>query len=140
MSGRIKVKLSRERMEEIILQSLKKIPRVFRNKMENIEIVLEDRPSPAVKQSLGLRAGDTLLGLYQGVPRTQRGADYGNVLPDKITLYSDSLTGECEDTESLMQKVQEVLQHEVGHYFGMSEELLEEIANPRPLGLRRRKR
>ncbi|MBN1595912.1 metallopeptidase family protein [candidate division FCPU426 bacterium] len=124
-------------MEKIILEALEKLPRVFQKKMENVEIVLKNRPALGVRRSLGLRAGDTLLGLYQGVPRTRRGADYGNTLPDVITLYREPMAQEAETLENLHTIVQQVLWHEVGHYFGLSEEELQTLEEMQPLGLKR---
>ncbi|MCX8118754.1 MAG: metallopeptidase family protein, partial [Desulfobacterota bacterium] len=68
-----------------------------------------------------------LLGLYQGIPITQRGVAYGNVLPDKITLFQRPIESVCKTKKEVEEKVAEVILHEVGHYFGLDEERLEEL-------------
>jgi predicted Zn-dependent protease with MMP-like domain len=70
-----------------------------------------------------------LLGLYQGIPLDRRGFYYGNVLPDKITLFKNSIESTCRSKEEVEKKVREVVIHEVGHYFGLDDERLEELEN-----------
>ncbi|MEO0184826.1 MAG: metallopeptidase family protein [candidate division WOR-3 bacterium] len=107
----------REEFETIVKESLKKLPKILRDKLENVEIVIEDTPIPQ----------KSLLGLYQGVPLRKRGFWYGNVLPDKITLFKvniEQLTANEEETKNL---IYEVLLHEIGHYFGFDEQELKRI-------------
>jgi predicted Zn-dependent protease with MMP-like domain len=86
--------------------------------MSNVEIVVEDEPPP----------GQRLLGLYQGVPLTQRGSNYGGVLPDKITIYRRPLIRLFgRDPDRLRREVRRVVLHEVAHHFGISDERLIEI-------------
>jgi predicted Zn-dependent protease with MMP-like domain len=85
--------------------------------MENVEIVIEDEP---VEQK-------SLLGLYQGVPLKHRGSWYGNVLPDKITLFQRNIERQCRDEAEVEALVNDVLIHEIGHYFGFNEEDLRSI-------------
>lgn len=85
--------------------------------MENVEIVIEDEP---INQK-------NLLGLYQGVPLNQRGSWYGNVLPDKITLFQRNIERECRNDEEVEILVNDVLIHEIGHYFGFDEDDLRDI-------------
>jgi predicted Zn-dependent protease with MMP-like domain len=76
---------------------------------------------------MGLRSPSELLGLYQGVPLDRRGFYYGNVLPDKITLFQIPIESMCRTKEEVEEKVKEVVIHEVGHYFGLSDKRLKEI-------------
>jgi predicted Zn-dependent protease with MMP-like domain len=76
---------------------------------------------------LRLESAYELLGLYQGVPFDRRGFYYGNVLPDKITLFKDPIESICKTKKEVEEKVKEVIIHEVGHYFGMSDEKLWEL-------------
>ncbi|MGB9720440.1 MAG: metallopeptidase family protein [bacterium] len=104
--------MTREEFERTVKESLKKLPKILRDKLENVEVVVEDAP---ISQK-------GLLGLYQGVPLKKRGFWYGNVLPDKITLFKvniEYLTNNEEETKNL---IYEVLLHEIGHYFGFDEE------------------
>lgn len=129
--------ISREQFEEIIQTSLQKIPPHFRQYLENVAFVLEEAPEAELRNLLRLRSTDELLGLYQGVPRTRRGAGFGNALPDKITFYRLALQDRCHSEEALRDEVLEVLKHEVGHHFGMDEAQLESIEGRRPILARR---
>jgi len=109
---------SRGRFEEYAQDALDALPSDLRAGMSNVEIVVEDEPPP----------GQRLLGLYQGVPLTRRGSQYGGVLPDKITIYRGPLVRlYARDPERLRREVSRVVLHEVAHHFGISDERLIEI-------------
>ena len=95
--------------------------------MTNVAIVVEDEPADDLLAEMDIEAPDTLLGLYQGVPLTERRWDYGNALPDRILLFQGPLERESDDEDDLVVAIGETLIHEVGHYFGLSEEEIEEI-------------
>jgi predicted Zn-dependent protease with MMP-like domain len=117
----------RERFEKLVAEALASIPRRFRDAMSNIAIVVEDEPDADLLDEMDVEAGDTLLGLYQGTPLTERGSGYGNVLPDRILLFQGPLERESEDVDDLVVAIGETLIHEIGHYFGLSEEEIEAI-------------
>jgi predicted Zn-dependent protease with MMP-like domain len=123
------MKLTRKEFEEIIILSLKRLPKFFREKMENVDVVIEDQASKDLISDIGLRSPFELLGLYQGIPLDRRGFYYGNVLPDKITLFQIPIESMCRTKEGVEEKVKEVVIHEVGHYFGLSDERLRELEN-----------
>jgi predicted Zn-dependent protease with MMP-like domain len=95
--------------------------------MQNIAIVVEDEPTPEQLASVDLEPPETLLGLYEGTPLTERGWAHGNVLPDKITLFQFVIEDSSEGDDDVIVAIGETLIHEVGHYFGLSEEEIEEI-------------
>jgi predicted Zn-dependent protease with MMP-like domain len=95
--------------------------------MRNIAIVVEDEPSPEVLADMGIEPPDTLLGLYQGTPLTERAWDYGNALPDRVLIFQGPHERAAEDEDDLVVAIGETLIHEIGHHFGMSEEQIEEI-------------
>jgi predicted Zn-dependent protease with MMP-like domain len=96
--------------------------------MQNIAIVVEDEPSDAQLAAVGLDAReDTLLGLYEGIPLTDRGWTHGNVLPDKITLFQGPIEADSDSDDDVVVAIGETLIHEIGHYFGLSEEEIEAI-------------
>src|SRR6202050_5920576 len=95
--------------------------------LTTIAIVVEDEPSAAQLAEVGVEPPDTLLGLYQGTPITERQCAHGHVLPDKITLFQAPIEESSDDEDDLVRAVGETLIHEVGHYFGLSEEEIEEI-------------
>jgi predicted Zn-dependent protease with MMP-like domain len=123
------MKLTRKEFEEAVVLALKRIPKSLKKKMENIDVVVEDRASRDLLSEMGLQSPFELLGLYQGVPIDRRGFYYGNVLPDKITLFQIPIESICKTREEIEKKVREVVIHEVGHYFGLDDKELRELEN-----------
>jgi predicted Zn-dependent protease with MMP-like domain len=121
------MKLTRKEFEETVIVALKRLPKFIKKKMENVDVVVEDRASRELLFEMGLRSPFELLGLYQGVPLERRGFYYGNVLPDKITLFQVPIESMCQTKEEVKEKVKEVVIHEVGHYFGLDDERLREL-------------
>ena len=114
--------MTREKFEEIVQRAFDTLPESFKHRIENVQIVVEDIPSTdAQNQTRSRKHG--LLGLYQGVPLTHRGTSYGMypVAPDKITLYQENIERTCTTDQEIEYRIVEVLFHELGHYFGMSE-------------------
>jgi predicted Zn-dependent protease with MMP-like domain len=123
------MKLTRREFEESVVRALKGLPRLIKRTMKNIDIVVEDQASQTVLGEVGLRSPSELLGLYQGVPLDRRGFFYGNVLPDKITLFQIPIESRCRTIDEVEEQVREVVIHEVGHYFGLSDGRLRELEN-----------
>ena len=119
--------MKRELFDRLVADALTTIPRRFRAAMANLAIVVEDEPSPELLGEMEIGPPDTLLGLYQGIPLTERAWDYGNTLPDRILLFQGPLERESDDEDDLVVAIGETLIHEVGHYFGLSEEEIEAI-------------
>jgi predicted Zn-dependent protease with MMP-like domain len=119
--------VTRERFQALVDAALAGIPKEFREALENIAIVIEDAPSAAQLREVDIEPPDTLLGLYQGTPLTERSWSQAAMLPDKITLFQRPLEDASEDEDDLVVAVGETLIHEIGHYFGLSEEEIEEI-------------
>jgi predicted Zn-dependent protease with MMP-like domain len=95
--------------------------------MQNIAIVVEDEPAPDVLAEMEIEPPDTLLGLYQGTPLTERTSAYGNVLPDRVLIFQGPHERAAEDEDDLIVAIGETLIHEIGHYFGLSEAEIEAI-------------
>ena len=119
--------MTRDEFRARVDDALASIPDNFRDAMRNIAIVIEDEPTLETLDEVGLEPPDTLLGLYQGIPLTERGWAHGNTLPDKITLYQAVIEDESENDDDVVVAIGETLIHEIGHYFGLSEEEIEEI-------------
>jgi predicted Zn-dependent protease with MMP-like domain len=113
--------------ERLVTEALATIPRRFRDAMKNIAIIVEDEPSAALLREMDIEPPDTLFGLYTGTPLTDRGWDHGNSLPDRIMLFQGPHEREAETDDDLVVSIGETLIHEIGHYFGLSEEEIEEI-------------
>jgi len=121
------MRVDRRRFEQHVADALTSVPRRFRTAMENVAIIVEDEPSPALLAEMGIEPPDTLLGLYQGTPLTQRDWGYGNALPDRVLIFQGPHERAAKDEDDLVVAIGETLIHEIGHYFGMSEEQIEEI-------------
>ena len=120
--------IEKEKFEELVANALKAIPKFFRKKMENVEIVIEDYAPPYVQQRLKIHPY-ALFGLYQGIPLRKRGSWYGNVLPDKITIFKRPIEQYCKSEDEIKELVKKVVMHEIGHYFGLSEAELRRLEN-----------
>ena len=119
--------MTRERFTRLVEDALREIPQRFRDAMRNVAVVIEDEPAPDLLGEMDMESGDTLFGLYQGTPLTERDSSYGNTLPDRISIYQSPIEDACEDEEDIRQCIAETVIHEFGHYFGLSEEEIEEI-------------
>jgi len=119
--------VDRKHFESLVAEALASIPRRFKKAMHNIAIVVEDEPSPDILEEMEVEPPDTLLGLYQGIPLTERSASYGNALPDRVLIFQGPHERDAEDEDDLVVAIGETLIHEIGHYFGLSEEEIEEI-------------
>ena len=119
--------MTRLEFERRVADALATIPRRFRSAMTNLAILIEDEPSAALLREMEIQPPDTLFGLYQGTPLTERSWSYGNTLPDRILLFQGPHEREAVDEDDLVASIGETLIHEIGHYFGLSEEEIEEI-------------
>jgi predicted Zn-dependent protease with MMP-like domain len=119
--------VDRNAFERLVAEALASIPRRFKTAMQNIAIVVEDEPSAELLEEMEIESPDTLLGLYHGTPLTERGWGHGNALPDRVVIFQGPHEREAEDEDDLVVAIGETLIHEIGHYFGLSEEEIEEI-------------
>jgi predicted Zn-dependent protease with MMP-like domain len=117
----------RKEFEQFVAEALASIPKRFRDAMHNIAIVVEDEPSRELLDEMEIEPPDTLLGLYQGTPLTERSWGHGNTLPDRVIIFQGPHERESDDEDDLVTAIGETLIHEVGHYFGLSEDEIEEI-------------
>ena len=119
--------LSREAFTRLVEEALTEIPKRFRDEMKNVAVVVEDEPPSHVLEEMEIEPGDSLFGLYQGTPLPERSWAHGNALPDRISIYQRPIEDACDDHEDIIVCVAETVIHEFGHYFGLSEEEIEEI-------------
>jgi predicted Zn-dependent protease with MMP-like domain len=119
--------MDRERFEALVAQAVETLPQEFQERLTNIDIVVEDAPSRS--QLNHLERGFTLLGLYEGVPLTQRSSNYGMVTPDKITIFQKTVEAACagRPESEIKVEIQKVVRHEIAHHFGIGDARLKEI-------------
>jgi predicted Zn-dependent protease with MMP-like domain len=113
--------------EQLVVEALDALPQRFRRHLQNIAVVVEQAPSRELLESLGLWPDHTLLGLYEGIPLPERGYGYGNVLPDRITIFQRPIETMCCTPPEIRDVVQETVLHELGHYFGLDDEQLDDL-------------
>lgn len=119
--------MTREHFEKLVAKAVRGIPKRFRDEMRNVAVVVEDYPEPELLEEMGVAPPETLYGLYQGTPLPEREWAHGNVLPDRITIYRQPITEDCDYDDEVIRAIGETVIHEFGHYFGLSEEEIEEI-------------
>jgi predicted Zn-dependent protease with MMP-like domain len=119
--------MERERFEELVEEALAELPEQFRERIQNLAVVVEDKPSREVYERTGGSPFSLILGLYHGVPFKHRGPFYGNQPPDVITIYQKPIEQICSTEKEIKKKVREVVFHEIGHYFGFNDKELKEI-------------
>ena len=119
--------MERERFESLVIKAVEELPEEFQEKLENVDVVVEDWPSSRQVRKLGLRHPGELLGLYEGVPHTTRGQGYNLVLPDKITIFWKSIEAICRSDAQVESEIGKVVRHEIAHHFGLGERALREI-------------
>lgn len=128
--------MNRDAFEKLVEEAFLLIPEKFRAKIKNVALLVEDEPSEEVRTQERLEGDETLLGLYQGIPNTERGDTYGvgPTVPDTITLYQLPIEEAArEDGADVRTVIAETIWHEYAHYFGMDEEevrLREEMREP----------
>jgi predicted Zn-dependent protease with MMP-like domain len=120
--------LTYEEFEQLVVNALDSLPSSILSHLENVDVVIEDWPSPEDFEEYGLDDNDTMLGLYEGVPHIDRSSGYGLVLPDKITIFFGPVLKEARDTDGDVERVvRETVIHEIAHHFGITDERLLEI-------------
>ncbi len=116
-----------EQFETLVDEAIEEIPERFHKAVENLAIVVEEFPDPWTMRSVGAKNPYGLLGFYHGVPITARTHDYGNVAPDRISIYRQPILAQCRNEEEVRAMVKRVVRHEIAHYFGIDDDRLTEI-------------
>src|SRR5689334_5549042 len=116
------IRVSEEEFHSMMEESIEKIPASFKEKIENLAFIVEPYPSDSDIERLNLNDRYSLLGLYSGVPYTSRNTYYMGVTPDRIILFQKNIEARCGNISELKKLIEEVVIHEVAHYFGMDED------------------
>lgn len=119
--------MEREKFEKLAEEALAKIPKKFKKLISNLAVLVEEKASREIFEKTGATPLSSILGHYHGVPFKHRGPFYGNIPPDVIVIYQKPIESICSTEEDIKKKVREVVFHEIGHYFGLSEKELREI-------------
>jgi len=120
--------MRRAAFRRLVTEALEGLPAEFLEKMDNIEVVVEGLPTPDQEDSAG---GDPeeglLMGLYEGIPLTERTSSYGGVLPDRISLFQENIEAVCETPEEIIEEIRTTVLHEIAHHFGIDDDRLLEL-------------
>lgn len=118
---------SADQFQLLVTEAMASLPQRFRDAMVNMAIVVEDEPTLDQLREVEVEPPDTIYGIYEGIPLPERQWAHGNVLPDKITIFRVPILEDSLDEDDIVVGIGETLIHEVGHYFGLSEEEIMEI-------------
>ena len=110
--------MSREEFEDLVAEALDEIPDELARLVDNVVFVVEDDVPPGE---------EPLLGLYEGVPLTERGSWYAGVLPDRITIYRNPILEICDTDDDVVEEVHITVVHEIAHHFGIDDDRLHEL-------------
>lgn len=120
--------MTRDAFARLVEEAINLIPARFQREMKNLALVVEDEPSAQLLDDLDIEPPDSLYGLYEGTPLTEREwSAPGTLLPDRITIFQRPIEEDCDDVDEIRAMIGETLIHEVGHYFGLSEDEIEAI-------------
>jgi predicted Zn-dependent protease with MMP-like domain len=120
-------RLTRRAFERLVEEAVATIPRKFRDAIANVAVVVEDEPTPDILDELEIPDGDTLYGLYQGTPLTERQWSQEPRVPDKVSIYQRPIEEDAESEDDIVWMIAETVIHEFGHYFGLTEDEIEAI-------------
>ena len=119
------MELSDQEFDRLISQAMDELPQEYIKGLDNVAIVYADQPDEHQSKKAGLREGNLLLGLYEGIPLTRRGGNYTFVLPDKITLFKYPILMVSRDPQSLFEQIKRTLWHEIAHYYGLDHDRID---------------
>ena len=120
--------MTHKEFERLARNALEELPDEFKDKLDNVDVVIEDEVDMDTVKAAGLGGAGRLLGLYQGVPLKDRTHYYGMVMPDKITLFKNNIERSCEaGVTNVREEIKHVIQHEIAHHFGISDKRLRDL-------------
>ena len=119
--------MDRSQFEKLVREAVQELPEEFRTRLQNIVITVEDYPTEELKEQMEVSPGDTLFGLYEGVPLTERGFFEQPLYPDRIFIFQRAIEDECNSVEEIKHEVKTTIVHEVAHFFGIDDEYLEKL-------------
>ena len=120
------ISISREQFEGLVRRALFQLPSDVKNHLENVDIVVDESASAAQLVGTGIENKMELLGLYEGIPLTER-YGYDLVLPDKITLFQKPIETICETQEQITEEIRMTIVHEIAHHFGIDDDRLHSL-------------
>jgi predicted Zn-dependent protease with MMP-like domain len=111
--------ISDEAFDRLITKAMDELPQDYIKGLDNVAILYADEPDEYQRENSHLHEHSILLGLYEGIPLTKRGSNYTFVLPDKITLFKNSILSVVSNEEELFEQIKRTLWHEIAHFYGL---------------------
>src|SRR5262245_10348750 len=118
--------MDRRKFEALVDQAIQELPKEFREKLENVVVIVEDYPSDEILDRMEIPPGDTLFGLYEGTPLTERGV-LSPLHPDRIWIFQAPIEAHCHTEHDIREEIKTTIVHEVGHFFGLDDDYLEDL-------------
>ncbi|HEY7907877.1 MAG TPA: metallopeptidase family protein [Thermomicrobiales bacterium] len=115
------MRVGQRAFERLVADALDSLPDAILQMLDNVAVVVADEPTAHQIQRVGLAADEMLLGLYEGIPRTERTSGYGAVLPDKVTIFQRAIEETCDTEDELIDAVRHTVVHELAHHLGISD-------------------
>jgi len=125
--------MKEKEFKKLVSRALDDLPKSVFERMENVAILIEKRPSEKQLREVGIKYGNLLLGLYQGIPKTQWGRGFGNILPDKITIFQEPIEFLGKTPEGILNILKNTIFHEILHHFGFDEKRIRELERKKRL-------
>jgi predicted Zn-dependent protease with MMP-like domain len=119
--------MDRRKFEQLVAKAVETLPEDLLDEMENVDIVVADIPTREQGRILEDREDEMLLGLYEGIPLTERTYSYGFVMPDKISVFKNAIESICHSEQEIVDEVRRVVIHEIAHHFGIDDARLDEL-------------
>ena len=123
------MQLTDEQFDQLITRAMDELPQEYIKGLENVVIVQADDPTPEQLRKMNVDAHHVLLGLYEGIPLTQRGSGFSGMLPDKITLFKNPILAVVSNDDELHEQIKRTLWHEIAHYYGLNHSHIDKLQN-----------
>ena len=118
--------MKRDQFERLVNEAIAELPGEFRGRLNNVVVIVDDRPSAELMDEMEIPPDETLFGLYEGTPLTERG--FREPLhPDRIWIFQKPIEEECETENEIKEEIATTIVHEIAHFFGLDDEYLEEL-------------
>lgn len=121
------MQLTDDQFDQLITRAMDELPQDYIKGLENVVIVQADDPTPEQLQKMKIDHNHLLLGLYEGIPLTQRGSGFSGMLPDKITMFKNSILAVVNNDRDLLEQVKRTLWHEIAHYYGLNHSHIDKL-------------
>jgi len=118
--------MQRSRFEQLVDAAIAELPDEFKDRLTNVVVMVEDRPSRSLLKEMEIPPGDTLFGLYEGTPLTERGFD-APLYPDRIRIFREPIEAACTTEDEMVEEIRTTIVHEVAHFFGIDDDELDKM-------------